>query len=308
MMYACRSGSLEAVELLLEHSGLDDEACREQVQAVDLVGSTPLMAACSRGALLIVKTLLLRNAHVDARKATTMLPSLPSPPPLPTRPGPVGGGGSALSIAVRGQHTEVVDVLLRSRANPEVPSVAGAMSGACALSEACAVGEEAIARLLINAKASIGVDDSGCVPLCYAAKHGHNQIVRVLIERRADPTQPRSDGMTPLMCAARPGHVGVVHELLKVLGEKDVDAKRAKDGATALIMAVRNGEDDVAAMLVHRGASVRLVDSKGVSAMAALQASVEAQAAQPLTARRTSSNNLLREMFSAAEQVGVNSV
>lgn len=279
LMAACRSGALPAVELLLDAADDDDHVIKELITQVDNAGSTALMAACVRGNPQICQLLLLKGtSNVDARKH--------SPQP----------GVSALSIAVRGRHVDVVGQLLRARAAPDAPSISESSEGTSILSEACGAGNENIAHMLINAHAPLNVNKSGMSPLGFAAMRGHAPVVRFLIEKRADITHARNDGLTPLMLACRPGHAAVVHELLKVLDGRDINAKRAKDGATALILACRNGEDDVASMLMHRGASLTVTDNQGVTAMMALKTHVDSMNASKARITRSRSLELLKEM------------
>lgn len=115
------------------------------------------------------------------------------------------------------------------------------------------------------------VDEGGCTALMRAAASGSARVVSLLHERGARLTTPRHDGMTPLMLAARPGHKRVVHELLKLLDAESINAQRPKDGATALLLACRNGEEEVALMLMQRGAALEhsSTDTYGETALLA---------------------------------------
>jgi ankyrin repeat protein len=87
--------------------------------------------------------------------------------------------------------------------------------------------------------------------LCAAAHAGHLDVVRLLLDRGADPSLARSDGLSPLMNAAARGHVGVVREL--AARGADLDAERParrSTGATAFHLAcVRNQPECVAALV-----------------------------------------------------------
>ncbi|MEZ4425190.1 MAG: ankyrin repeat domain-containing protein [Gemmatimonadota bacterium] len=66
-------------------------------------------------------------------------------------------------------------------------------------------------------------------------------------------------GMTPLLHAARQGHLEAVEALLE--GGADIDAQGAGDGTTALLMAAINGQFDVALLLLERGADPNLAST-----------------------------------------------
>ncbi len=54
----------------------------------------------------------------------------------------------------------------------------------------------------------------GLTPLAYAAKHGHHDVVSILLAKGADPTSGGSDGLTPLHRAASQGRIGAARVLL----------------------------------------------------------------------------------------------
>ena len=58
-------------------------------------------------------------------------------------------------------------------------------------------------------------DNSGQTPLTYAAKNGHEGVVRILLGREeVNPDRTDNEGRTPLSFAAEYGHEGVVKMLL----------------------------------------------------------------------------------------------
>ena len=54
----------------------------------------------------------------------------------------------------------------------------------------------------------------GVAPLHLASRHGHAQVVRMLIDHGADPNLLSKAGLTPFHLAARYGHEAVVEILL----------------------------------------------------------------------------------------------
>jgi ankyrin repeat protein len=135
----------------------------------------------------------------------------------------------------------------------------------------------AVAALLAHgANANASETARGQTALMWAAAEGHDPIVRLLVENRADVRVSsrvrrvlvnRGDfntsrtgnrieetdrgGFTPLMFAARNGHLEVCHTLIAA-GVNVNDA--APDGTTVLLMAAHSGHGTLAAALLDRGA------------------------------------------------------
>ena len=81
---------------------------------------------------------------------------------------------------------------------------------------------------------NIGAKRYGSTPLIMAAAHGHEAIVRRLLEHGAYVNKARADGTTALMFAAQNGHTATVHALLvKSTALDQADAF----GRTALMIA-----------------------------------------------------------------------
>ncbi|KAK4233622.1 ankyrin repeat domain-containing protein, partial [Achaetomium macrosporum] len=89
-------------------------------------------------------------------------------------------------------------------------------------------GHEEVVRLLLEKGADCEVkDDNGWTPLSYAAWEGHEEVVRLLLEKGPNLEAKDSGGRTPLWYAAGNGHDAMSAPLL----EKDAD-REAKDRLT----------------------------------------------------------------------------
>lgn len=75
---------------------------------------------------------------------------------------------------------------------------------------------------------------TGTTPLHLAAEHGHMEVLRILLEHKADKDKSSPHGLTPLRLAALNGHTEVVKLLLevawmKLLGELVDEAYKTKE-------------------------------------------------------------------------------
>jgi ankyrin repeat protein len=98
------------------------------------------------------------------------------------------------------------------------------------------------------------VDKNGNTALSIASGAGDTKVVRVLLEKAKCDCKNRY-GETPLMNAARHGHVKIVEMLLQSGKNVDIDAQNANDGYTALMYAAMGGSFEMVKMLLENGAN-----------------------------------------------------
>ena len=98
--------------------------------------------------------------------------------------------------------------------------------------------------------------DSFESPLTLAACGGHVELAELLLERGANIEEVNDEGFTPLMEAAREGHLCVVRTLLK--HEAFINAQTEETHETALTLAACGGFLDVVDTLVKSGADIEL--------------------------------------------------
>jgi len=93
-------------------------------------------------------------------------------------------------------------------------------------------------------------DNDGRTPLRWAARNGYEGVVKILLEQgNVDPNKPNNDGWTPLSGAACYGHEGVV----KILLERGIDPDKAdNEGRPPLWWAARNGHEGVVKILLEQ--------------------------------------------------------
>ena len=127
---------------------------------------------------------------------------------------------------------------------------------------------ESDVRKLLQAGVDPHARDSNEIPcLCIAATKGYEEIVKALLENKADPDQTYKDslglkGITPLIAAARQGHREVARLLLAY--KVHVNAQ-TNLGSTALLYAVDKEWKDIVEMLIDHGANVNAQDDRGFS-------------------------------------------
>jgi uncharacterized protein len=134
------------------------------------------------------------------------------------------------------------------------------------------------AALTANLPGRSGMDSGdttltvGTTPLMRAARAGDTAVIRLLLEKGADPTLATKDGTTAVMFAAGVGYRdkntrGTERDALaavKILADAGLDLRRVNSrGETALHGATDRGADSVVQFLVERGADLNVKTKQG---------------------------------------------
>lgn len=189
---------------------------------------TPLMKAAWEGDAAIVEMLLAAGAKIDATATDT--------------------GETALLNAVTRDHSEVIALLLKNKADVNVKNAFGFN----ALTSAVAAGNQETAALLLDAGAKIEDGAHGMPPLQFAASAGKVDMIRFLVKRGANVNYGvKAGGQTALLYAIYGGHVDAVKALIEL--KADVNAK-TKDGDTPLSAAKKGDQEELIAILKAAGA------------------------------------------------------
>ena len=103
------------------------------------------------------------------------------------------------------------------------------------------------------------VEQGGFTPLLFAARVGHLAVVEELVSAGADVSDRAADGTSALVVAAHSGHGALAIFLL----EKGADPNANGSGYSALHIAIRRGDLEVVKALIARGAdpNARLIQA-----------------------------------------------
>jgi len=192
-------------------------------------------------------------------------------------------GSTPLAEAAKLADARMVKTLLDAGAKPDTPNA----DGETALMLAIKTGELPVVEMLIHAGANVNARETfhSQTALMWAAAAPKNagEMVKLLLTKGADfkpralysdwPSQitsePRAQyrpvgGLTALLYAARDGCYDCVEELLKA----GADVNRpTPEGVTPLMLALDNDHNDVAKLLLDRGANPNLWDWWGRTAL-----------------------------------------
>lgn len=150
--------------------------------------------------------------------------------------------------ASRNGHPIIVATLLQQR-QADINAVTGL--GASALTFAARGGHIQVVRQLVEAGIELtlsgGANECDFTPLLAAALYGHDAVLRFLLDRGCDVNfRTSTSGLTPLMVAALNGHM----KTAQILVERGADPNVTNaDNRTALDIATMRMKREVAAYL-----------------------------------------------------------
>jgi ankyrin repeat protein len=234
LFFAARQGNAEIVKALIE-AGADPDA-------VSSTGSTPLMLAAASGSVETVGALLDAGVAIDAKEKAR--------------------GQTALMFAAAFNRVDVINLLTKRGASVKVTSTVVDLydltrEAPAATRRGTAAGGPRPAAAAAPAPARApqvpGVDRA----------YNYNELIGYL------------GGMTPLLFAAREGHAEAAKALLDA--GADVNQPRDGDRTTPLLMATLNGHFDLGKYLVERGADPNLAGENGATPLYAVLNVVYAQ-------------------------------
>ncbi|KAM5255151.1 cortactin-binding protein 2 isoform 2-T2 [Ctenodactylus gundi] len=241
--------------------------CAASALATSQVGAWPAAApglsqpACSDSPLVIPTTTAFRSSinpvSASSRRpgasdsllvtASGWSPSL-TPLLMSGGPAPLAGRPTLLQQAAAQGNVTLLSMLL----NEEGLDINySCEDGQSALYSAAKNGHTDCVRLLLNAEAQVdAADKNGFTPLCSAAAQGHLECVQLLIAYDANINHAAAGGQTPLYLACKNGN----NECIKLLLEAGADRNvKTRDGWTPVHAAVDIGNvDSLKLLMYHR--------------------------------------------------------
>lgn len=161
-----------------------------------------------------------------------------------------------LRLAAEEGHVKTVQLLLAKGANVNVTD----SDGQSPLGIAAKTGQMEIVRMLLDVGADPNLDKQGRTSLGWTIAHDHPELVRKLIDHKANIEKMDDFGDTPLMLAATPGQ-GRSVEPLKILLKSGANIEaRDRAGQTALMCAVYRGSTETVRLLLDYGANIHAED------------------------------------------------
>jgi ankyrin repeat protein len=246
LLYAARDGRLDIVRILVDAGA--------EVDQTDANGITPLLIAITNNHPDVARYLIERGADI---KATDWYGRTPLWAAVETRNMDVDNASFVNSVD-RAPFLDLIKLLLEKGADPnvrmkEIPP---------------------IRRVFLRATGSLSwVDFTGQTPFLTAALAGDVTVMRLLLEKGADPKIPTFEGTTALMAAAGVNWVfdqtfdegpAALLEAVKLCYDLGLDVNAVNSmGLTAMHGAANRGSDDIIKFLVEKGARVDVKDKEG---------------------------------------------
>lgn len=153
-------------------------------------------------------------------------------------------GETGLMLAIQDGSKKVTAVLLEAR---DINFEARAFNGNTALMLAAYKKLPLMVKALLDKGAE--VNQPGWTALHYAASVGDNDIVQMLLDKSAYIDAESPNGTTPIMMAARSGHILTVKLLLDEGGDATL---KNQQGLSAIDFALKFGHKDIAEGLQYR--------------------------------------------------------
>lgn len=165
-------------------------------------------------------------------------------------------GDTPLIHCARQGHTDTAKYLLECGANPAIASDLGAT----ALHHSAGLGETELLRILLSKVVDVDSQSDAGTPLIWAAGHGQEEAVKVLLEHNANPNAETEDNITPLLSSVAAGSLACLELLIQAGAKVNISA----GGATPLHIAADSGSLEIINCLLKAGADPNVTDDDGV--------------------------------------------
>jgi len=226
-MAAVTDATGEMIQLLLERGA--------KIEALTIIGATPLMLAATEGSITAVESLMRNKARLDAED---------------------NRGVPAIAYAAQSGKEDVIRSLLEKGGRALVRD---ARKDALFYS-ATAGGSKLLAEILLEEGVdfNIALNNDGVTPLMVAVIFERPDLARWLIEKGADPTIKTKSGQSLLYLACQPGNTELVKELIAA-------GANVQEGPNPLATAARFGRVETVEVLLAHGADVNAKGFEGMT-------------------------------------------
>ncbi|KAG7409856.1 Ankyrin-2 [Fusarium oxysporum f. sp. rapae] len=222
---AAASSSPTLIKLLLQH-GANPNIAPD--------GRFPLTVAAEYGNVEMVKVLLECGVDIDAQYE---------------------GDDTPLHMAMKGNHPETIMVLIEAGANVSSANRSGLQP--LHMVPQCDKSAEIIDALLAKGADLSAVSNDGLTILQSSAEVSNFDVVRLLLERGANP---KLSSDRTLLLASRHGQEWIVEHLLNCGCDLEMTDN---DGCTPLLAAAQFGSLKVVRMLLIKGANIKATNKSG---------------------------------------------
>ena len=256
-LQSSQCGDNEAVQLILDLGVNVDYSNSE--------GQTALILASNSGKEEFGQTLLSAGANINHKDK-------------------YGQNKAGWSAASRNGHLQVVELLLKENADPNVQN----LKGWTALIFASRNGDHQVVEALLKKGANPNIHAiDGLTAIIIASINGHLQVVALLLKACADPNLRYEEGWTALMFASLNGHLQLAKLLLK---EKADCNARDNKGWTALMFASLNGRLQIPELLLKEKADPNAHNNKGETPLMLASQNGDHQLAELLLKKKADPN------------------
>ncbi|MBS0606227.1 MAG: ankyrin repeat domain-containing protein [Verrucomicrobia bacterium] len=297
---ACFNGHSDVVKQLI--------AAKANINEKYITGTTALHAACLNGYPDVVRQLLAAGASLDTKNVNGKTPLQVAKPIVIRRlredalkvqqaslQQEIDQLNKDWSSALSERHcTKLLSLLQQARQKNILLNVDAKMPYflTTPLHLACGSGDSELVRLLIEAKANINDQDKdGDTPLHGACQSGHLQVAELLIKVGADISIKGEYGYTPLHDASYRGYSEIVRLLINA--KADVN-DLTTNGYSPLYLACSSGHSDIVKQLLAAGA---IIDGKNKEGKTPFQVAKTPEIRQLLEAARLNANSRMDAPF-----------
>ncbi|KAJ0974047.1 hypothetical protein J5N97_016012 [Dioscorea zingiberensis] len=165
-------------------------------------------------------------------------------------------GETPLLHASRLGQFDVAKYLLEQGADPSASSELGAT----ALHHAAGIGNIELLNFLLSQGVDVDSQSDAGTPLIWAAGHGQQEAVKILLEHSANPNTETDDGITPLLSSVAAGSLTCLELLIQAGAKPNIMA----GGATPMHVAADIGSKEIVNCLLNAGVDPNIADEDGM--------------------------------------------